>query len=64
MAEQSKTFCILPFIHSHASVSGHWKPCCNAFYTNTDKHYFDKDGYTHNSWFTSERMDQLKKFIE
>ena len=61
MAEQSKTFCILPFIHSHASVSGHWKPCCNSFYINTDKHYFDKDGYTHNSWFTSERMNELRK---
>lgn len=61
MAEQSKTFCILPFIHSHASVSGHWKPCCNSFYVNTDKHYFDKEGYTHNSWFKSKRMDQLRK---
>jgi len=61
MAIQSKTFCILPFIHSHASVSGHWKPCCNSFYINTEKHYFSEDGHTHNSWFKSERMNQLRE---
>ena len=61
MAEQSKTFCPLPFIHSHASVNGHWKPCCNSFYLNTEKNYFEPSGHTHKSWFDSQRMSQLRK---
>ena len=61
MAERSKTFCPLPFIHSHASVNGHWKPCCNSSWK-----YDTKDGYfvnkkiTHQKWFDSEVMEQLR----
>ena len=40
MAELSKTFCPLPFIHSHASVGGHWKPCCNSDHWDTKDNYF------------------------
>ena len=61
MAERSKTFCPLPFIHSHASVNGHWKPCCNSSWK-----YDTKDGYfvnkkiTHQKWFDGEVMEQLR----
>ena len=61
MAERSKTFCPLPFIHSHASVNGHWKPCCNSNYHNTKKNYFEEDRYDHRSWFNSDRMNLLRK---
>lgn len=61
MAERSKTFCPLPFMHSHASVSGRWKPCCNSTDVQDEKNYFNKDGHTHISWFKSQRMDQLRK---
>lgn len=62
MAEQSNTFCILPFIHSHASVNGNWRPCCNANYQDysSDKNYFKDNGYTHKSWFQSDIMNQLR----
>lgn len=63
MAGQSKTYCILPFVHSHASVSGHWKPCCNSVVSENSKElnlYNDK-GHTHKTWFESPRMDLLRK---
>ncbi len=57
----SKTFCPLPFMHSHHSVAGKFKPCCNAEspphkgnpYTTKDHSLF--------SWFDSEPMQQLRK---
>lgn len=62
MAEQSKTFCPLPFIHSHASVNGKWKPCCNSDWNHTVKtsdSYFINDK-NHQSWFYGPEMDQLR----
>ncbi len=61
MAEQSKTFCVLPFIHSHASVSGNWKSCCNAFHMDLGKNLYSDNGHTHKTWFESPRMDLLRK---
>lgn len=61
MAERSKTFCPLPFIHSHASVNGHWKPCCNSTWTTpTNESYFLNNSATHQKWFDSETMEQLR----
>lgn len=59
MAELSKTFCPLPFIHSHASVGGHWKPCCNSSHWDTTDNYFEHKT-THEDWFNSEKMKQLR----
>lgn len=59
MAEQSRTFCPLPFIHSHASVNGHWKPCCNSNHHDITNNYFET-GTNHMDWFTSEQMNQLR----
>ena len=61
MAEQSKTFCPLPFIHSHASVNGKWKPCCNSTWAQPqeDGYFLDKSA-THQKWFDSETMEQLR----
>lgn len=61
MAEQSKTYCPLPFIHSHASVNGKWKPCCNSTWTlpTSDSYFLDKSA-THQKWFDSEIMEQLR----
>lgn len=28
---KSPTFCVLPFIHINAAVTGHFKPCCNTY---------------------------------
>ena len=63
MAEQSKTYCILPFVHSHASVSGHWKPCCNSIVSenSTQSNLYNDKGFTHKTWFESSRMDLLRK---
>ena len=57
----SKTFCPLPFMHSHHSVAGKFKPCCNAEspphkgnpYTTKDHSLF--------SWFDSQPMRQLRQ---
>lgn len=62
MAERSKTFCPLPFIHSHASVNGHWKPCCNSSYRSKDwkkNNHFTSD-VNHQKWFDGEAMEQLR----
>lgn len=59
MAELSKTFCPLPFIHSHASVGGHWKPCCNSDHWDTKDNYFTTKT-NHGDWFNSERMKELR----
>ena len=59
MAERSKTFCPLPFIHSHASVNGHWKPCCNSMYASKDNNYFETKT-SHLEWFASKQMDRLR----
>jgi len=61
MAERSKTYCPLPFIHSHASVNGRWKPCCNSTWTlPTEDSYFVKESSTHHKWFNSIFMERLR----
>jgi hypothetical protein len=61
MAERSKTYCPLPFIHSHASVNGRWKPCCNSTWsTPTRDSYFIKESSTHHKWFNSVFMERLR----
>lgn len=59
MAEQSNTFCPLPFIHSHASVNGHWKPCCNSTHHDITDNYFETET-SHIDWFTSQPMNKLR----
>ena len=59
MAEQSKTYCPLPFIHSHAGLNGKYKPCCNAdSMFNHWKYHTEKLGY--NDWFNHPEMDKLR----
>ena len=61
MAERSKTYCPLPFIHSHASVNGRWKPCCNSTWSLPSKDsYFVKESSNHQKWFDGEIMEQLR----
>jgi len=57
MAEQSKTFCPLPFIHSHAAVSGKFKPCCNSLSGSWENTTRDM---SYQEWFDSEIMTQLR----
>ena len=57
MAAQSKTFCPLPFIHSFASVSGKFKPCCNTPTGSWDK---TTRNMTYQEWFYSKEMVQLR----
>ena len=59
MAEQSKTYCPLPFIHSHAGLNGKYKPCCNSdsLFNHWDYH-IEKLGY--NDWFKHPEMDKLR----
>jgi len=56
----SKTFCTLPFIHSHSSNNGNFKPCCNAFGWDCPKDATNTN-YTFDSWFNSAYMIQLRK---
>lgn len=57
MAAQSKTFCPLPFIHSFASVSGKFKPCCNTPTGSWDK---TTRNMSYQEWFYSNEMIQLR----
>ena len=57
MATQSKTFCPLPFIHSFASVSGKFKPCCNTTTGSWNKTTRD---ITYQEWFYGKEMTQLR----
>lgn len=54
------TYCTLPFIHSHMSAGGTFKPCCNAFGTNS-KHTVRNSDYTLESWFNGPEMSQLRQ---
>ena len=61
MAERSKTYCPLPFIHSHASVNGMWKPCCNSTWALPIRDsYFMNKFSTHQKWFDGKIMEQLR----
>ena len=53
------TYCTLPFIHSHMSAGGTFKPCCNAFGSNS-KHTTRNSNYTLESWFNGPEMTQLR----
>ena len=60
MAEQSKTYCPLPFIHSHAGLNGKYKPCCNSdSLFNHWEYHIEKLGY--DDWFRHPEMNQLRK---
>lgn len=62
MATQySKTFCPLPFMHSHHSVAGKFKPCCNAESPPHKGNPYTTKDHTLFSWFDSEPMQQLRK---
>ena len=55
----SKTFCTLPFVHSHNSSSGNFKPCCNAHGPDCPPDATNEN-YTLNTWFHSDYMNQLR----
>ena len=57
------TYCTLPFIHSHMSAGGTFKPCCNAFGTNS-KHTTRNSDYTLESWFNGPEMQQLRQDMQ
>lgn len=60
MAEQSKTYCPLPFIHSHAGLNGKYKPCCNS--DSLFNHWeFHTEKLSYDEWFRHPEMDQLRK---
>lgn len=52
------TYCTLPFIHSHASVNGTFKPCCNAEGRDQPS---TTNKYTLASWFEGTEMQQLRQ---
>ncbi len=55
--KSSSTFCILPFIHINAAVSGHLRPCCN-----TRAHFPFKDNeISLNDAFHSKEMYELRR---
>ena len=59
MAEQSKTYCPLPFIHSHAGLNGKYKPCCNSDSSvHGYKYHIEKLGYK--EWFDHPEMKKLR----
>jgi organic radical activating enzyme len=58
MAEQSKTYCPLPFMHSHAGLNGKYKPCCNANSVFGWKYHTEKLSYK--EWFDHPEMEQLR----
>lgn len=53
----SPTFCILPFIHVNAAVTGNLKPCCNThkFFKSTDREMSLLEA------FHSEEMQQIRE---
>ena len=54
----SKTYCPLPFMHSHASASGRFKPCCNSDVIAGWKYRSTK--YNYSEWFVHPEMEQLR----
>lgn len=54
---ESKTFCILPFIHVNSSVTGRMRPCCNTqkYFSFTDKEKTLKEA------FHSDEMEELRR---
>ena len=59
MAEQSKTYCPLPFIHSHAGLNGKYKPCCNSDSSvHGYKYHIEKLSYK--EWFDHPEMEKLR----
>jgi organic radical activating enzyme len=61
MATQSKTFCPLPFMHSHHSVAGKYKPCCNSDSPGHKGNVYTSRQLSLEEWFDSEPMQQLRK---
>jgi sulfatase maturation enzyme AslB (radical SAM superfamily) len=56
---KSSSFCILPFIHISAAVSGHFRPCCNT--TGKGSHFLFKDiDVSLKEAFYSKEMDELR----
>lgn len=56
----SKTFCILPWIHVNGSVGGGYRPCCNS------ESYFDfkDDNNSIKQAFESNSMDEIRQFMQ
>ena len=54
----SKTYCPLPFMHSHASASGRFKPCCNSDVIASWK--YRSTEYNYSEWFVHPEMEQLR----
>ncbi len=59
MAEQSKTYCPLPFMHSHAGLNGKYKPCCNS--ESIFKWEYHTENLSYDEWFRHPEMNQLRK---
>ena len=57
-SKSSKTYCSLPFIHSHASVSGRYKPCCNSDVI--DHWKYRNTEYDYSEWFVHPEMEKLR----
>lgn len=57
--KQSETWCPLPWVHSHCSAIGTFKPCCNAEGRDSNVSTRNSD-YDLTSWFHSESMQQLR----
>ena len=57
--KQSKTWCPLPWVHSHCSAIGTFKPCCNAEGQDSNISIRNSD-YDLTSWFQGPEMQQLR----
>jgi len=57
--KQSKTWCPLPWVHSHCSAIGTFKPCCNAEGRDNPTSIRNSD-YDLTSWFHGAEMNQLR----
>ena len=53
--KDSKTFCVLPWIHSHTSANGTFKPCCNAM--GNDQPRWTSDPNAEETWYKTDNSD-------
>ena len=53
--KDSKTFCVLPWIHSHTSANGTFKPCCNAM--GNDQPRWTADPNAEDTWYKTDNSD-------
>ena len=57
--KDSTTWCPLPWVHSHSSAIGTFKPCCNAEGRDNPTNIRNSD-YDLTSWFHGAEMNQLR----